>query len=195
MRNRRFPTLGGGPRRSRRRLVLGLVALVLGIVAVFALFRGGPSAPHHAAGRVLVLPPPGAGASAAPRVVRAAASRPRGPALAPLPPPSGRRVLPVAVGAHRDFVSPSLSLPSPPSGWYLQVGKSGDYARARRILQRFDRARFKTWISPRATAAGSEIYRVWIGPYKTRSRVEATMLRATALAGVPPEVIRHRRHG
>jgi len=191
-----FATLGPR-RRSRRRLVIG--GLVLGAIAVVLGFilTGGKSPPPRrtSAERVLVLAPPGLRAPApgparsAPRVVPPA----RGPALAPLPPPSGRRVLPVPVGARRDFVSPSLSLPPPPSGWYLEVGRSGDFARAHDLLERFARARFRGWISPRATAAGSEIYRVWIGPYRTRAEVETMMLRATALSGTAPEIVRHRR--
>ncbi len=174
-----------------------MLVLVLAVALGIFLSGGRPARrPRGPAERVLVLAPPGATGPAAKRAGGApVAAAPRGPVLTPLPPPSGRRVLPVPVGARHDFVSPALSLPSPPSGWYLQVGKSRVYTRARRLLERFVRAHFGGWISPRATAAGSEIYRVWIGPYRTRARVETMMLRATALSGAAPEVIRHRRPG
>jgi len=191
-----FPSIGPR-RRPRRRLVLGgLVLLAIAVLLVFVL-RGGKPAPHRRAPaeRVLVLTPPGLHASPSGPARSAPVSAPAapGPALAPLPPPSGRRILPVPVGARQDFVSPSLSLPPPPSGWYLEVGRSADFTRAHDLLERFARARFRGWISPRATAAGSEVYRVWIGPYRTRAEVETMMLRATALSGTAPEIVRHRR--
>ncbi len=190
----------GPRRRPRRRLVFGLAGLLVLLVLLGFLFSGGRS-PHRSRGpatRVLVLAPPGLRPSpSSPAKAVATASSPSfsQPVLAPLPPPSGKRILPVPQGASRDFVSPSLSLPAPPSGWYLQVGEDTVYARAHRLLERFVHARFRGWISPRATAAGSEIYRVWIGPYRTRARVETMMLRATALSGAAPEIVRHRHGG
>lgn len=184
-------------------MALGVLVVAGGALVLF-LVPGGGGAPRTKgpAEEVLVLPPPSAGTAPAPRrPADGNASRPPAPrarsayVLAPLPPPSGRRVLPVPVGARRDFVSPALSLPPPPSGWYLEVGASASYARARRLLRRFSAAHFQAWISPRATASGAELYRVWVGPYRTRTEVEAMMLRATALSGVAPEIVRHRRAG
>lgn len=182
-------------------MLLGLVGVIV-IVAIVSFSKSSHGLPPHkqkgGAARILVLAPPTPGSSSSTHeaVVRKAPAASTSPyVLGRLPPPSGHRVLPVPVGARSDFVSPSLTLPSPPTGWYLEVGATASYRRAHRLLERFTRSHFQAWISPRATASGAERYRVWIGPYADRGRVEAVMLNVTALTGVAPRILRHHHGG